>query len=238
MNQTLKLGELDIEVIQKDIRNIHLSVYPPAGRVRVSAPKHMSPSAIRVFTLSKLDWIKKQQRKIRAQDRETRRLYVNRESHYVWGRRYLLQVIEHHHAPAVRIKGSFLELLIRPDTDEGQRRDIVEAWYRDLVRAELPALLSKWEPVMGVTVSKYHVRRMKTLWGSCTPGKRSIRINTDLAKKPIECLEYIVVHEMAHLLEASHNARFIHLMDTFMPTWRLRRKQLNQLPLRHEDWRY
>ncbi len=238
MSQMLKLGELDVEVIQKDIKNLHLSVYPPVGRVRVSAPKHMSLSAIRVFTLAKLDWIKKQQRKIQAQDRETQRLYVNRESHYVWGRRYLLQVIEHHHAPTVQINGSFLELLIRPDTDEEQRRDIVDAWYRDLVRAELPALISKWEPIMGVRVEKCHVRRMKTLWGSCTPRRKSIRINTDLAKKPPVCLEYIVVHEMVHLLEASHNARFTSLMDQFMPTWRQHRKQLNQLPLRHEEWQY
>lgn len=235
---TLKLGEIDIEVIQKDIRNIHLSVYPPAGRVRVSAPKHMSSSAIRIFTLSKLDWIRKQRKKILAQERETPRLFADRESHYVWGRRHLLRIIEHNHPPAVLLKGQTLELYVRPNTPTGQRREVMDAWYRDLVRAELPALISKWEPVMGVTVSKYHVRRMKTLWGSCTPGKRSIRINTDLAKKPIECLEYIVVHEMAHLLEASHNARFMHLMDSFMPTWRQRRKQLNQLPLRHEDWRY
>lgn len=128
--------------------------------------------------------------------------------------------------------------MIRPDTDEGQRRDVVDAWYRDLVRAELPALIGKWEPIMGVRVDKCHVRRMKTLWGSCTPRRKSIRINTDLAKKPPVCLEYIVVHEMVHLLEASHNARFTGLMDQFMPAWRQHRKQLNQLPLRHEEWQY
>jgi predicted metal-dependent hydrolase len=238
MNQTLKLGELDVEVIQKDIKNLHLSVYPPVGRVRVSAPKHMSRSAIRIFTLSKLDWIKKQRKKILAQERETPRLFADRESHYVWGRRHLLRVIEHNHPPAVLLKGQTLELYVRPDTPTAQRREIMDAWYRDLVRAELPVLVSKWEPIMGVRVDKCHVRRMKTLWGSCTPRRKSIRINTDLAKKPIECLEYIVVHEMVHLLEASHNARFTGLIDQFLPAWRQYRKQLNQLPLRHEEWLY
>ena len=238
MSQILKLGDIDVEVIQKDIKNLHLSVYPPVGRVRVSAPRHMSSSAIRVFTLSKLEWIKKQRKKILAQERETPRLFADRESHYVWGRRYLLRVVEHDHPPAISLKSQTLELYIRPNTLTAQRKDIMDAWYRDLLRTELPALISKWEPITGVRVNKYHVRRMKTLWGSCTPRRKSIRINTDLAKKPPVCLEYIVVHEMVHLLEASHNARFTGLMDKFMPAWRQHRKQLNQLPLRHDEWHY
>lgn len=238
MNRTMKLGSMEVEVLQKNIKHLHLSVYPPNGHVRVSAPMHMKPSAIRVFTLSKLDWIKKQQKKIRAQERETPRQYVDRESHFVWGHRYLLTVREADHAPAVTRKGSTLELMVRPDTSTEHRAAIMDAWYRDLVRQELPGLITKWESVMGVRVKAYRVQRMKTLWGSCTPRRASIRFNTELAKKPPDCLEYIVVHEMTHLLEPSHNARFKALIDQFLPTWRQSRQKLNQLPVRHEDWKY
>jgi len=238
MVQTLQLGEVTVDVIRKDIRNLHLSVYPPTGRARISAPRHLSDNAIRAFTLSKLDWIKKQRRKIREQERETPRLYIDRESHFVWGKRYLMRIVEADRAPSIMCTGNTLTLTVRPGTAARHRAAIMDAWYRELVRAELPSLIAKWEVSMKVKVDKFRVQRMKTLWGSCTPRRRSIRINTDLAKKPVECLEYIVVHEMTHLLEPSHNARFIDFMDRFMPSWRQHRKQLNQLPLRHEEWQY
>ena len=238
MTRTIQLGEIVVDVVQKDIKNVHLSVYPPTGHVRISAPSHMSMDTIRVFAISKLDWIRKQQAKLQAQDRETPRDFLDRESHYVWGKRYLLNVIERDQAPSLTLKGNKMVLQIRPQTDGSKRQEIIENWYREQLKAEVPALIARWEPLMDVTVDRFYVQRMKTRWGSCNPKNRSIRLNTDLARKPRECLEYLVVHEMAHLLEPTHSARFIALMDQFMPNWRHRRDQLNQLPVRHEKWLY
>ena len=238
MPRTIQLGEIAVDVVHKDIKNVHLSVYPPSGRVQISAPSHMSMDTIRVFAISKLDWIRKQQAKLQAQDRETSRDFLGRESHYVWGKRYLLNVIESDRAPSVTLKGNKMLLQVRPQMDGVKRQEVVENWYRGLLKAVVPALIAKWERQMGITVDRFHVQRMKTKWGSCNPEKRSIRLNTDLARKPRECLEYLVVHEMAHLLEPTHSVRFIALMDQFMPNWRHRRDHLNQLPVRHEEWLY
>ena len=238
MTKTIQLGEITVDVVQKDIKNVHLSVYPPTGRVRISAPSHMSMDTIRVFAISKLDWIRKQQATLQAQDRETPRDFLDRESHYVWGERYLLNIIERDRAPSVTLEGNRMMLQIRPQTEGSKRQEIIENWYREQLKTEVPALIAKWEPLMDVTVDRFYIQRMKTRWGSCNPENRSIRLNTDLARKPRECLEYLVVHEMAHLLEPTHNARFITLMDQFMPNWRHRRDQLNQLPVRHEKWLY
>ena len=238
MTKTIQLGEITVDVVQKDIKNVHLSVYPPTGRVRISAPSHMSMDTIRVFAISKLDWIRKQQATLQAQDRETPRDFLDRESHYVWGKRYLLNVIESDRAPSVTLEGNRMMLQIRPQTDASKRHKIIENWYREQLRAEVPTLIAKWEPLIGVAVDRFYVQRMKTRWGSCNPENRSIRLNTDLARKPRECLEYLVAHEMTHLLEPTHNAHFIALMDQFMPNWRHRRDQLNQLPVRHEKWLY
>lgn len=232
------LGDITVDVVFKDIKNVHLSVYPPDGKVRIAAPIRMSVDTIRVFAISKLAWIKEQQKKLREQQRETPREYVDRESHYVWGRRYLLQVVEEDAAPTIRLKHSKMILRVRTGSDEVAKQIIVSHWYREQIKASVPPLLVQWEPRLGVKVGRLYVQQMKTRWGSCNPGKRSIRLNTDLAKKPLECLEYIVVHEMAHLLEPTHNSRFVTLMDQFMPDWRLRRDLLNQLPVRHEDWTY
>lgn len=234
----IDLSDMQIEVVRKDIKNLHLSVLPPQGKVRVAAPRHMNLDTIRVFLISKLPWIRSQQRKMRAQEREAPREYLDRESHYVWGRRYLLKRVEKDAAPAVELKHSKLVMQVRPGTDEARSQEILEGWYREQLRAAVPKLIAKWEPVMGVKVGRVFVQRMKTKWGSCNPASRAIRLNTDLAKKPPECLEYIVVHEMAHLLERTHNARFTELMELFMPAWQHLRKQLNQLPVRHEDWVY
>jgi len=238
MTVLLELGDIAVDVVLKDIKNVHLSVHPPTGRVRIAAPERMKMDAIRLFAISKLGWIKDQQKKLEEQERETPREYLDRESHYVWAKRYLLSVIETKATPSVELKHSRIELRIRPGTDENKRRAIIENWYRQEIKAAVPDLIAKWEPLMDVRVERFFVQRMKTRWGSCNPETRTIRLNTDLAKKPPECLEYIVAHEMLHLLEPTHNARFQSLLDRFIPNWQLRRQILNRLPVRHEDWTY
>ena len=235
---TMKLNDFDVEVIHKNIKNVHLSVYPPDGRIKVSAPASMAPDTVRVFVVSKLGWIKKQQIKLRLQEREAPREYIDRESHFVWGKRYLLKVDEKDAPPSVALKHSKMLLSVRPGTNRKRKQAILEAWYRNNLKQAVPALIEKWQPRMGATVQRFYVQRMKTKWGSCSVHSGSIRINTELAKKPLACLEYIVVHEMTHLLEPTHNSRFIALMDQFMPKWRFYRDELNRLPVRHEDWGY
>ena len=234
----VKLGDIAVDVVKKDIKNIHLSVYPPTGRVRISAPLRMELDTIRVFAISKLGWIKKQQRKLCEQERETPREYLDRESHYVWGKRYLLKVVEDDAAPVVELKHNKMILRVRPGANDDMKQEVVAQWYREQIKAAVRELIAKWEPMMGVKVERIFVQKMKTKWGSCNPNTRSIRLNTDLAKKPHECLEYIVVHEMAHLLEPTHSSRFVVLMDQLMPKWRFYRDELNRLPVRHEDWIY
>lgn len=234
----IKLGGIAVDVVQKDIKNIHLSVYPPTGRVRISAPLRMDIDTIRVFAIAKLGWIKTQQHKLREQEREAPREYLERESHYVWGKRYLLKLEEHDGAPEVELKHNKMILRIRPSSSQERKREVLEAWYREQLKAALPSLTAKWESLMGVKVRRCFVQKMKTKWGSCSHAAGNIRLNTDLAKKPPECLEYIVVHELAHLSEPSHSQRFISLMDQFMPKWKYYREQLNKLPVRHEDWGY
>jgi len=234
----IELGEITVDVVLKEIKNIHLSVHPPTGRVRVSAPSRMSLDTIRVFAVSKLGWIQAQQKKLQEQERETPREYLDRESHHVWGKRYLLSVIEDNQAPSIELKHSQMLLRVRPGADECRKQAIVEEWYRRQIKHAVPPLIARWEPLMGVKVERFFVQRMKTRWGSCNHGACTIRLNTELAKKPSECLEYIVVHEMVHLLEPTHNDRFVSLMDQFMPSWQFYREQLNRLPVRHEDWAY
>jgi len=238
MVTNIDLGGISVEVIKKNIKNVHLSVYPPAGKVRISAPLRMNLDNVRVFAISKLGWIREQQKKVQEQEREPLREYLDRESHYVWGKRYLLKVIEKDAAPEVELTHSQLVLQVRPGTGEDKKQAILEEWYRTQLKAAIPPLIAKWEPLMRVRVGRFFVQRMKTKWGSCSRASAGIRLNTDLARKPRECLEYIVVHEMTHLLEPSHNSRFIALMDLFMPTWRFHREVLNRLPLRHESWGY
>ena len=227
-----------MEVVKKDIKNVHLSVYPPTGKVRISAPLRMNLDTIRVFAISKLGWIRQQQTKIQDQEREPPREYLDRESHYVWGKRYLLKVIERDAAPEVELRHSQLVLHVRPGTTEDKKQAILDEWYRAQLKAAVPPLIAKWAPLMHAKVGRFFVQRMKTKWGSCSPAAAGIRLNTDLARKPRECLEYIVVHEMVHLLEPTHNTRFIALMDMFMTNWRFQREALNRLPVRHETWGY
>ena len=238
MRDVLDLGELHAEVTRKAIKHVHLSVLPPVGKVRVAAPLSMPLDTIRLFVISKLSWIRSQQRKLQAQERETPREYLNKESHYLWGKRYLLEVIHADAAPTVRLTPRKLIMQVRPGSDQARCSEVLDGWYRKQVREAVPALLAKWEPQLNVNVNRVFVQRMKTKWGSCTPESGYIRINTDLAKKPAECLEYIVVHELIHLLEPTHNERFIALMALYMPHWQQLRMQLNRLPVRHEDWGY
>jgi predicted metal-dependent hydrolase len=234
----IDVGGMTVDVVFKNIKNVHLSVHPPTGRIRISAPTRMNLDTIRVYAISKINWIKKHQKKFQEQERETRREYLDRESHYVWGKRYLLRVREKNRTPSIELKHNEMILTVRPGALMEKREAVVTAWYRDQVRDAVTPLIEKWEPLLGVKANRIIVRRMRTRWGSCTSARRTIRLNTELAKKPPECLEYVIVHELVHLLEPSHNATFISLMDKFMPQWRHYRDELNRAPLGHVEWEY
>ncbi|MEE9338709.1 MAG: SprT family zinc-dependent metalloprotease [Methylococcaceae bacterium] len=236
MVSELQLGDLTIQVLKKDIKNVHLSVYPPNGRVKVSAPKSMPLDTLRVFVISKLTWIRKQQQKLQAQAREAARDYIERESHYFRGERYLLKIIEHNHSPKIVLDHQAITLYIRPNTLAEKRASILNDWYRGQLKQQIPELITKHEKLMGVSVKEFGVKKMKTKWGTCNPIAQRIWLNLELAKKPPELLEYVVVHEMVHLLERSHNRRFILLMDKFMPKWKFYKDELNRLPVSHVDW--
>lgn len=236
MASQIQLGDIAIDVVLKDIKRVHLSVHPPAGRVRISAPKRMSIETLRAFAIGKLDWIRRQQRKLREQDRERQREYLDRENHYVWGNRVVLKLVEANGAPSVELRHARLLVRVRPGTDEAARAAVVASWYRQLLKAAVPPLIEVWERRLKVRLNRFYVRQMKTKWGSCNPTARTIRLNTELAKKPKECLEYIVLHEVAHIVEPTHGPGFIALMDRFMPDWRETQKLLNRLPVAHADW--
>ncbi len=234
----LQVGEIDVDVVRKNIKNVHLSVHPPTGRVRMAAPERMSIDTLRVFAISKLPWIRQQQSKLQEQERETPRDYIDRESHYVWGKRYLLKIAEADQPASVALSHGRMIVHVRPGTDAAKVQSIIDDWYRELLHEAVPPLLEVWQRVIGVRAQRYFVQRMKTKWGSCNHRSGSICVNTDLARKPRECLEYILVHELVHLLEPTHNERFKALMDQYLPKWRFRRDLLNALPLRHEHWGY
>jgi predicted metal-dependent hydrolase len=234
----IDLGEIKAEVLLKDIKNIHLSVNPPHGKVRISAPLRMDLETIRLFAISRISWIRKQQQRLQGQEREAPREFRSRESHYFLGKRYLLKVVEKNEKPGVELQHSHLVLRIRPGTDTAQRREILQEWYREQVKSLAIDLIASWEEKMGVQVKELGVKRMKTKWGTCNPEAQRIWINLELAKKPVECLEYIVVHEMVHLLERSHNQRFVAYMNHFLPQWPHLKEELNRLPVSHESWKY
>lgn len=236
--QQINIGGIPVDVEFKDIKNIHLSVYPPTGRVRIAAPARMSIDAIRLYAITKLDWIKKQQTKLQSQQRETPREYLDRESHYVWGQRYLLKIKEEDTVPTIELKHNQMVLTVRAGAGRKKKEEVVASWYREQLRIAMSPLIAKWETQIGVQAKRVFVQRMKTKWGSCNPHSRSIRLNSELAKKSPECLEYVIVHELVHLLEPSHNARFISLMDKFMPNWKHVRDELNRAPLGHVEWEY
>jgi len=234
----ITVSGLPILIVRKAIKNLHLGVYPPHGRVRVAAPLGVSNEAVRLAVIGKLGWIKRQRARFEAQPRQTRREMVDGESHYLLGQRYRLRVIEHHGAGKVVRNRATIELRVGPKTGAEERDQILQRWYRKELKALIPPMLEKWQPIMGVLVADWGVKKMKTKWGSCNKDARRIWLNLELAKKSVRCLEYIVVHEMAHLLERHHNDRFRALMDQFIPRWRSRREELNGTPLRHEEWEY
>lgn len=234
----ITLGNISVDVTQKAIKNVHLSVYPPTGRVRISAPLRMNLDTIRVFVISKLSWIKRQQNKFRNQVREAPREYITRESHYYLGKRYLLNVIEHDAPPQVNIKHETVEMHVRPNTSKMKRQEILDGWYRQRLKEIVPGIIAQYEKMMDVKVVEFGIKKMRTRWGTCSRMPKRIWLNLELAKKPREHIEYIVVHEMTHLLERRHNERFVAFMDQFLMKWRFYKEGLNRIPLRHENWSY
>ncbi len=230
---------IKVEVVRKDIKNLHLGVYPPLGRVRVAVPLVISDEAVRLAVIDKLGWIKRQKVKFLLQPRQSQREMVNGESHYFLGKRYRLRVHEVDAVPRVAVRGiASLDLFVRPDATSAQREDALLRWYREQLKALVPELLLKWQPILGVEANQWGIKKMKTKWGSCNPNAKRLWFNLELAKKPVMCLEYIVVHELLHLLERRHSERFTALMDGFLPHWRLCRETLNAGVLAHEVWSY
>jgi predicted metal-dependent hydrolase len=235
--ETIQLGDVVIAVTRKAVKNVHLSVHPPAGNVTLVAPTGTRLEVARAYAISKLGWIRDQQAKLLAQDRETPRQFVERESHYLWGRRYLLSVSNKEEKPSVKLDHRRITLTMRPDSTLLKREEVMQEWHRALLHKAVPALIAKWETKLGVKVSGYFLQRMKTKWGSCNPLAGYIRLNTELVKKPKDLLEYVIVHEMAHLIEPTHNERFMALLEKLYPMWREARAELNELPLTAEVWK-
>lgn len=236
MAQTIELGDISIKVTRKTIKHVHLSVYPPVGRVTLTAPRDTRPEVARAYAVSKLRWIREQQEKLRRQARESTRQYVDRETHWLWGHRHLLTVIHKNEKPSVKVEHKRLRLTVRPGTTRAKRDELFQEWYRGLLHASLPELIGKWEKKLRVRLEGYSLQRMKTKWGTCNHRARTIRLNSELAKKPKDLLDYVVAHEMAHLVEPSHNDKFQTLMDKHYPSWREARLELNELPLGSETW--
>lgn len=226
----IEVSGIDVDVIRKDIKNIHLAVYPPTGRVRLSSPLSVNRESLRLFVISKLGWIKKHIRNMNSQVREPEREYIQGESHWVQGQRYLLNIIEEKRPPQVKLRNKkYLDLYVRAGSSKAKREEIVKEWYRELLKSQIPSLIMKWEEELDVEISDWGVRQMKTKWGSCKVDDRRIWLNLELAKKPKHCLDYVVLHEMVHLKERHHNDRFKELLDHYMPSWRQRREELNEV---------
>jgi len=236
--EQIKLGNITIDVEIKDIKNVHLSVYPPSGRVRIAAPLRMDLDTIRIYAISKLAWIKMQQHKFLTQVREAPREYLNKESHYFLGKRYQLKVIELDAPPLVKVKHNTIELYVRPNSDIRKRQVIMDEWYRQQLKQLAPPVIEKWEKTMGVSINEFAIKKMRTRWGTCNREAKRIWLNLELAKKPFHCIEYIIVHELAHMLERTHNEKFIAIMGNLLPEWKHLKNELNKLPISHLDWVY
>ncbi|MDP9340543.1 MAG: M48 family metallopeptidase [Actinomycetota bacterium] len=234
----LTIRGIPVDVIYKDIRNLHIGVYPPLGRVRVAAPLRLGDDQVRLAVIQRLPWIKRQREGLRQAVRQSKREMSTGESHYVWGLRHRLTVIETRGRTAVRLAGNRLEMQVRPDATAAERERALSEWYRAELRRALAEVAGRAEERTGLSPTRWIVRRMKTKWGSCSPKTGRISVNLELAKKHPLCLEYVVVHELAHLRERQHGQAFVQLMDTFMPTWRHHRADLNRAPLAHEEWLY
>ena len=236
MTETIRLGGIEIQVTRKAIKNVHLSVHPPSGRVTLVAPTGTRLEVARAYAISKLGWIRDQQAKFQTQARETPRQFVERESHYLWGRRYLLSVFEQEAKPGVKRDHRRITLIVRPGSSPEKREEVMHDWHRTLLHQTIPVLIDKWQLLLGVTVNAYFLQRMKTKWGGCNHRAGTIRLNTELVKKPKDLLEYVVVHEMLHLIEPTHSPGFINLLNKHYPNWREARAELNELPLAAETW--
>ncbi len=236
MTETIRLGDLRITVTRKAVKNVHLSVHPPAGQVTLVAPTGTRLEVARAYAISKLGWIRTQQAKLIGQARETPRQFIERESHYLWGRRYLLSVVERDAKPGVTLDHRRITLAVRPGSTVEQREAIMGEWHRTLLHQVVPPLIDKWQAKLGVQVTGYFLQRMKTKWGGCNHRAGNIRLNTELVKKPRDLLEYVVVHEMLHLIEPTHNERFVALLEQHYPSWREARAELNELPLTAQVW--
>ena len=236
MTENIRVGDIEIAVTRKAVKNVHLSVHPPGGHVTLVAPTGTRMEVARAFAITKLGWIRDQQAKLLAQARETPRQFIERESHSLWGRRYLLSVVVKDAKPAVKLDHRRITLTVRPGNTLAKREQVIEEWHRAQLHQVVPALIEKWEAKLGVNVSGYFLQRMKTKWGGCNHRAGNIRLNTELVKKPKDLLEYVVVHEMLHLIEPTHSERFVSLLEQHYPTWREARAELNELPLAAEAW--
>ena len=236
MSKTIQIGEIPIKITLKDVENVHLSVHPPDGQVSLVAPASTRLDVARAYAISKLTWIRRQQHQFKNQARETARQFVERESHYLWGRRYLLSVVYQNAKPSVTFDHKRIVLSVRPGSDVVKRAEVFHNWHKSLLHDVVPSLINKWEDKLGVRITNYYLQRMKTKWGSCNHQARHIRLNTELVKKPKDLLEYVIVHELAHLLEPTHSDCFVSILDQHYPTWREARAELNELPLSAETW--
>lgn len=237
MVDLIELGDLVIQVSRKNIKNVHLSVHPPHGKVTLAAPMGTRLEVARAYAISKLGWIRVQQQKLAEQAREAPRQFITRETHWLWGRRHLLTVVERDGKPSVSVDHQRIRLTVRPGSSIETRATVMHEWHKSLLHQWVPAVVAKWEAKLGVRVSGYYLQRMKTKWGSCNTQAGNIRLNTELVKKPKDLVEYVIVHEMAHLLEATHSERFVALLDQHFPGWREARAELNAMPLSAEAWR-
>jgi len=235
----IKVGNYTTEIVRKEIKNMHLGVYPPTGRIRVAVPLKTSDESIRLLIVSKIPWIKKQQAKFINQERQSKRDYISGESHYFLGRRYLLKVIDIEPIPRVEIKRKTrINLYVKPNSTQQHREKLLDNWYRLEIKKQIEFLGDKWSKIIGIKANKISVRKMKTKWGTCNPRSRRILLNLELAKKPSHCLEYVFVHEMIHLLEKKHSVKFQNYMDKFLPKWKQLKQELNKSPLNYIDWDY
>jgi predicted metal-dependent hydrolase len=235
--EQIEVNGLCVDVVRKDIKNLHLGVYPPDGRVRVAAPSAVSDEAVRQAVITRQGWIRRQQERFALQERQSQREMIDGESHYFAGQRYRLKVFEGSEPSTVILRNKrTMELHVPPGSSREKREEVLLRWYRQQLKRLIPEIISKWEPILGIEVTEWGVKRMKTKWGSCNPDKRRIWLNLELVKKDVKYLEYIVLHEMVHILERTHNDRFREYMDRFMPSWQMLREELNQSPLKDEQW--
>jgi predicted metal-dependent hydrolase len=235
--ETIQLGEISILVTRKAIKHVHLSVHPPSGRVTLAAPVATRLNVARAYAISKLGWIREQQLRLRNQAREAPRKFVERESHDLWGRRHLLTIVYRETKPFVSLDHRRITLTVRPGSDAQKRAHVMHEWHKSLLHAVVPSLINKWEPTLKVKVDGYFLQRMKTKWGGCNQKAGHIRLNTQLVTKPKDLLEYVIVHEMVHLIEPTHSDRFLAILGKHYPTWREARAELNELPLAAEVWK-